>query len=136
MLPVSSVCPMGSTQRCCFLRSSFLPSCNSPARHVSSAQPDDTSGGTSSSDVATPSFRRDKAQCRRVSWKDGNTAGVCMVVRDNNRQFMAATSKFPTHGMSLMVVEGMGLRWALSLAVDLGFRMICMETNCTFVSEL
>lgn len=48
--------------------------------------------------------------------------------RARNGEIMAATTSYPS--LSPLLVEAMTLRWSLALEIDLGFRRVCVETNC------
>ncbi|XP_057452813.1 uncharacterized protein LOC130744665 [Lotus japonicus] len=57
-------------------------------------------------------------------------AGFGMVARDSNGEIMAYASKFPTMVLSPTVGEALSLRWAMDLAIQLGFRRVVFETDC------
>ncbi|XP_057453036.1 uncharacterized protein LOC130744894 [Lotus japonicus] len=67
--------------------------------------------------------------------QDG-VAGFGMVVRDEEGAAFAAATASSFYALSEAVGEVMRLRWAMSLAVDLGFRSVCLETDCLQLFEV
>ncbi|XP_057452461.1 uncharacterized protein LOC130744291 [Lotus japonicus] len=60
---------------------------------------------------------------------NGST-GLGMVARNCNGEVMAAACSYPHSALSPLLAEAMSLRWTMQLAIDLGFRRICLETDC------
>ncbi|XP_057428472.1 uncharacterized protein LOC130721892 [Lotus japonicus] len=56
--------------------------------------------------------------------------GYGMVARDYVGAIMAAATAYPVASISLLLAEAGCLRWALRLAIDLGFRRVVFETDC------
>ncbi|KAL6503663.1 hypothetical protein OROGR_025586 [Orobanche gracilis] len=57
-------------------------------------------------------------------------AGFGMIARNWRGEVMAAAAEFPIDVVSPLLAEMMTFRWAFLLAVDLGFRVACFETDC------
>ncbi|XP_057426331.1 uncharacterized protein LOC130719740 [Lotus japonicus] len=50
-------------------------------------------------------------------------------------EVMAAAAVFPLEAMSPVIAEALAFRWSLSLAKDLGFRRVCLETDFLHLIE-
>ncbi|XP_057433409.1 uncharacterized protein LOC130726195 [Lotus japonicus] len=61
---------------------------------------------------------------------DGMGAGLGMVSRNRLVEIMAAATSHPVPVLSSLLAEASGLRWTLRLARELGFRRVCLETDC------
>lgn len=51
-------------------------------------------------------------------------AGFGFIARNSAGEILAASTSDPTEA------EALSFRWAMFLAVDLGFRRVCFETDC------
>ncbi|XP_057450409.1 uncharacterized protein LOC130741856 [Lotus japonicus] len=65
-----------------------------------------------------------------ASFVDGMGAGLGMVARNRLGEIMAAATSHPVPVLSSLLAEASGLRWTLQLARELGFRRVCLETDC------
>ncbi|XP_057425625.1 uncharacterized protein LOC130718990 [Lotus japonicus] len=64
------------------------------------------------------------------SWKEDQAAGFGCVGRNAHGLVMAAATTFPIDAPSPLIVEALAFRWSLSLAADLFFMEIVLETDC------
>ncbi|XP_057418946.1 uncharacterized protein LOC130713173 [Lotus japonicus] len=65
-----------------------------------------------------------------ASYHVNGSTGLGMVARNCNGEVMAAACSYPLSALSPLLAEAMSLRWTMQLAIDLGFRRICLETDC------
>ncbi|XP_057429610.1 uncharacterized protein LOC130722787 [Lotus japonicus] len=65
-----------------------------------------------------------------ASFHESGPCGLGMVARNCDGEVMAAACSFPIFTISPLLAEAMSLRWTMQLAIDLGFRRICLETDC------
>ncbi|XP_057455130.1 uncharacterized protein LOC130746501 [Lotus japonicus] len=56
--------------------------------------------------------------------------GLGMVVRNSHGEILACVSAKRDRASSVAVAESLALRWAMMLAIDLGFMAVVFETNC------
>ncbi|XP_057419187.1 uncharacterized protein LOC130713437 [Lotus japonicus] len=64
------------------------------------------------------------------SWVKDKPAGLGCVARNAQGLVMAAATAFPVEAPSPLVAEALAFRWCLSLASDLFFQNIVVETDC------
>ncbi|XP_057431260.1 uncharacterized protein LOC130724076 [Lotus japonicus] len=62
-------------------------------------------------------------------------AGFGLVARDHAGEVLAAAAKYPTMVLSPTVAEALSLRWAMDLAIQLGFRRVQFETDCLLLQQ-
>ncbi|XP_057425079.1 uncharacterized protein LOC130718496 [Lotus japonicus] len=65
-----------------------------------------------------------------ASWVQLAATGLGFIARNNAAEVMAATD-----APSPVIAEALAFRWSLSLAKDLGFREVCLETDCLYLFE-
>ncbi|XP_057458292.1 uncharacterized protein LOC130749012 [Lotus japonicus] len=65
-----------------------------------------------------------------ASVKNRKEAGAGMIVRNRNGEFLAAATTELGPVLSAVLAEALGMRWALGLAAELGFRRLWLETDC------
>ncbi|XP_057423606.1 uncharacterized protein LOC130717403 [Lotus japonicus] len=65
-----------------------------------------------------------------ASFRDGKVAGLGMIARNHQGDIMAAATSYPVPIFSSLLAEACGLRWTMQLATELGFRRVCLETDC------
>ncbi|XP_057426407.1 uncharacterized protein LOC130719819 [Lotus japonicus] len=65
-----------------------------------------------------------------ASYHENGLSGLGMVARNCRGEVMAAVCSYPISAISPLLAEAMSLRWTMQLAIDLGFRRICLETDC------
>lgn len=64
-----------------------------------------------------------------ASWAPDRDARLGMVVRNYEALVLASSAVVFGRASSTVVAEALALRWAVSLAVDLGFQRVCFETD-------
>ncbi|XP_057425888.1 uncharacterized protein LOC130719276 [Lotus japonicus] len=57
-------------------------------------------------------------------------AGFGLIARDKEGEILAAATSILEPVLSPIMAEALCFRWALGLASELGFRRVCMETDC------
>lgn len=65
-----------------------------------------------------------------ASVKNRKEAGAGMIVRNRNGEVLAAATTELGPVLSAVLAEALGMRWALGLAAELGFRRLWLETDC------
>ncbi|XP_057456725.1 uncharacterized protein LOC130747724 [Lotus japonicus] len=65
-----------------------------------------------------------------ASFKSATDSGSGMIARDSEGQVLAAAASYPVVASSPVLAEAWALRWAIILALELGFRRVCFETDC------
>ncbi|XP_057444474.1 uncharacterized protein LOC130736693 [Lotus japonicus] len=68
-----------------------------------------------------------------ASFKEGDVSRLGMIARDHEGAIMATACSFQFHTISSLLAEPMSMRWTMQLAIDLGFRRICVETDCVYL---
>src|ERR1044072_3859668 len=66
---------------------------------------------------------------------EANMAGFGCLARDHEGQIMAAATASSFYVQSPPMVEVLCFRWAIRMAIDLGFREACFETDCLKLYE-
>ncbi|XP_057432375.1 uncharacterized protein LOC130725139 [Lotus japonicus] len=62
-------------------------------------------------------------------------AGFGLVARNSRGEVLAAACSSHGPAASSLLAEGLSFRWALGLAMDLGFRRVVFETDCLLLYE-
>ncbi|XP_057438408.1 uncharacterized protein LOC130730413 [Lotus japonicus] len=70
-----------------------------------------------------------------ASWVLQAVTSLGFIARNNAAEVMAATVASPVDAPSPVIAEALAFRWSLSLAKDLGFREVCLETDCLYLFE-
>ncbi|XP_057425852.1 uncharacterized protein LOC130719238 [Lotus japonicus] len=65
-----------------------------------------------------------------ASFVDGKGAGLGMVARNHLGEIMVAATSHPIPVLPSLLTEASGFRWTLRLVMELGFRRVCLETDC------
>ncbi|XP_057453035.1 uncharacterized protein LOC130744890 [Lotus japonicus] len=65
-----------------------------------------------------------------ASFRSASDIGAGMVARDHEGFVLASAAAFPLAASSPLLAEAAALRWAMVLAIQLGFRRVCFETDC------
>ncbi|XP_057425715.1 uncharacterized protein LOC130719089 [Lotus japonicus] len=80
------------------------------------------------------SWRRPQANVIKVnfegSWKKGCPTGFGCVARNEEGLVMAAATAYPVDASSSLITEALAFRWSLSIAADLIFMDVVLETDC------
>ncbi|XP_057444702.1 uncharacterized protein LOC130736943 [Lotus japonicus] len=94
---------------------------------------------TSTADQQPMVWRRPVGQFIKLnfdaSWTLATGAGMGMVARNSHGEVMAAATNGPVGALSSLVAEAMAFRWCISLARDLGFFRVVLETDCLQLFE-
>ncbi|XP_057426083.1 uncharacterized protein LOC130719473 [Lotus japonicus] len=70
-----------------------------------------------------------------ASWTAASDTGFGMIARNNNGEVMAAAALGFTSASSALMAEALAFRWSVSLAKDLGFFRVVLETDCLQLFE-
>lgn len=65
-----------------------------------------------------------------ASWRVNAASGFACVARNNVGEIMAAATAPHMAALSPLLAEAGAFKWTIGLAMDLGFRRVCMETDC------
>lgn len=65
-----------------------------------------------------------------AAWKQNRDDGYACVARTSEGEIMAAATAPNIATLNSLMAEAGAFRWALVLAMELGFRRVCMETDC------
>src|ERR1044072_6884818 len=66
---------------------------------------------------------------------EASMAGFGCLVRNHKGEIMAAATASSFYVQSPPMAEGLCFRWAIGMAMDLGFRAACFETDCLRLYE-
>ncbi|XP_057432423.1 uncharacterized protein LOC130725188 [Lotus japonicus] len=84
--------------------------------------------------LARNSWTRPGEECIKINfdapWVHSAPTGLGFIARNNLAQVMAAAVAFPIDATSSIIAEALAFHWSLSLAKDLGFQTVCLETDC------
>ncbi|XP_057418218.1 uncharacterized protein LOC130712400 [Lotus japonicus] len=70
-----------------------------------------------------------------ASWTSASGAGFGMIARNSNGEVMAAAALGSTSASSVLMAEALAFRWCVSLAKDLRFFRVVLETDCLQLFE-
>ncbi|XP_057430540.1 uncharacterized protein LOC130723502 [Lotus japonicus] len=70
-----------------------------------------------------------------ASFKSATDSGSGLIARDSEGQVLAAAASYPVVASSPVLAEAWALRWAIILALELGFRRVCFETDCLLLFQ-
>ncbi|XP_057444764.1 uncharacterized protein LOC130737009 [Lotus japonicus] len=70
-----------------------------------------------------------------ASWTAASEAGFGMIARNHNGEVMAAAALGFMSAPSALMAEALAFRWCVSLAKDLGFFRVVLETDCLQLFE-
>lgn len=66
-----------------------------------------------------------------------DSTGLCLIARGSNGDVLdTTTSPSLAICLDLVLAEALCFRWALSLASDLSFRLVCFETDCMLLFKI
>ncbi|XP_057418993.1 uncharacterized protein LOC130713222 [Lotus japonicus] len=87
---------------------------------------------TSPAVAGASSWKRPHAGLIKVNFDASvrrNLAGIGLVARDEDGEVLAAATLAMVLMQSVGLAEALCFRWALQMAIDLGFRAVCFETD-------
>ncbi|XP_057433855.1 uncharacterized protein LOC130726575 [Lotus japonicus] len=64
------------------------------------------------------------------SWKSDSVSGIGMVARNHDGLILAAAAEVVERPSTVVEAEALAFRWAIGLAITLGFRLVFFETEC------
>ncbi|XP_057418236.1 uncharacterized protein LOC130712417 [Lotus japonicus] len=70
------------------------------------------------------------------SWRSDSTSGLGMAARNHEGLILAAAADVVERTSSALETEALALRWSIGLAISLGFRRVCLETDCLKLFQL
>lgn len=76
-----------------------------------------------------PALDQIKINCD-ASFRAPTDVGLGMVARNSSGEVMASATSSSCSVLSSLLAEASCLRWAMSLAIDLGFRQVIFEVDC------
>lgn len=65
-----------------------------------------------------------------AAWAKSGAASYGCVARNDAGEVLAAATMPALHGLSSLLAEAAAFRWCLGLALELGFRVVTIETDC------
>ncbi|XP_057444542.1 uncharacterized protein LOC130736769 [Lotus japonicus] len=70
------------------------------------------------------------------SWKADAVSGMGMVARNHDGLVLAAAAEVVERPSTVVEAEALAFRWAIELAINLGFRRVCFETDCLTLFQM